>query len=399
MFDVHVVRAAFPGITDADAYLDSAASAQKPAPVLDALRWAYTGIYANVHRGVHRRSQQATEAFEDARQAVATFLNGKSEEIVFVRGATEGLNLLANSLGAIRLRPGDEVLITEMEHHANLVPWQMVCRARGATLRAIPLTEDGALDLSALDGLLTPRTRVVACVHASNTLGTINPIPTLAEAAHAVGALLVVDGAQATPHLPVNVQALGVDAYVFSGHKIYGPTGIGAMWARRELLEEMPPWQGGGEMIRRVELAESTWNDVPFKFEAGTPHIAGAVGMAAAIRWLEGLGWDELQAHEDDVMRYAIDQLSTVPGLNRVGTAAPRVPLITFTLDGAHAHDVGSILDDVQVAVRTGHHCTQPVMDRYDLIATVRASFAAHSTREEVDRLVAGLHHVYEVLG
>ncbi|MEL6348639.1 MAG: SufS family cysteine desulfurase [Myxococcota bacterium] len=399
MFDLSTVRASFPGVTDDDAYLDSAASAQKPAPVLAALQHAYTNICANVHRGVHRRSQQATQAFEAARKTAAAFIGGRSDELVFVRGATEGLNLLANSLAATRIGPGDEVVVTEMEHHANLVPWQMVCQRRGATLRAIPLTDEGALDLSTLDRLLGPKTTVLACVHASNTLGTINPISTLAAAAHAVGALCVVDGAQATPHIPVDVQALGVDAYVYSGHKIYGPTGIGALWARRALLGELPPWQGGGDMIRTVALEQSTYNDVPFKFEAGTPHIAGAVGMAAAIRWLEGLGWAALQAHEDDLLQYAIAQLETVPGVSRVGTAAPRVPLVTFVMEDFHAHDVGSILDSVGVAVRTGHHCTQPVMDRYDLAATVRASFAAHSARDEVDRLIRGLHHVREVLG
>ncbi len=398
--DIAAVRAAFPGISDADAYLDSAATAQKPAAMLDALRWAYTEACANVHRGVHRRSQLATDAMEDARETIATFLGAAApEEIVFVRGATEGLNLLAHGLSALRLQAGDEVLVTAMEHHANLVPWQLACDRVGATLRAIPLTADGALDLSALDEVLTERTRILACVHASNSLGTINPVTELARRAHAVGALCVVDGTQMVVHGPVDVQALGVDAYVMSGHKLYGPTGIGALWARRELLEAMPPYQGGGEMIRTVTLQSSTWNDVPHKFEAGTPHIAGAIGLGASIDWLTGLGWDAVAAHERDVLDYAIAALDTVPDLRRVGTAEPRVPLLGFVLEGVHPHDVGSILDQHGVAVRTGHHCTQPVMDHFDLAATVRASFAVHSTRAEVDRLVDGLLAVRTVFG
>ena len=398
--DIAAVRAAFPGISDADAYLDSAATAQKPAAMLDALRWAYTEACANVHRGVHRRSQLATDAMEDARKTIATFLGAAApEEIVFVRGATEGLNLLAHGLSALRLQAGDEVLVTAMEHHANLVPWQLACDRVGATLRAIPLTADGALDLSALDEVLTERTRILACVHASNSLGTINPVTELARRAHAVGALCVVDGTQMVVHGPVDVQALGVDAYVMSGHKLYGPTGIGALWARRELLEAMPPYQGGGEMIRTVTLQSSTWNDVPHKFEAGTPHIAGAIGLGASIDWLTGLGWDAVAAHERDVLDYAIAALDTVPDLRRVGTAEPRVPLLGFVLEGVHPHDVGSILDQHGVAVRTGHHCTQPVMDHFDLAATVRASFAVHSTRAEVDRLVDGLLAVRTVFG
>jgi len=398
--DIAAVRAAFPGVTDTDAYLDTAATAQKPEPVLDALRWACTQACANVHRGVHRRSQLATDAFEDARETVAALLGARdAREVVWVRGATEGLNLLASSLSALRLSPGDQVLVTTMEHHANLVPWQLACARHGATLRAIPLTEQGSLDLSGLHELLTERTRIVACVHASNSLGTINPVAELARAAHQVGALCVVDGTQAVVHGPVDVQALGADAYVFSGHKLYGPSGIGAMWARHELLEAMPPYQVGGEMILRVTLRESTWNAVPHKFEAGTPHIAGAIALAAAIDWLTGLGWHAIHAHEQDVLDYAIDALSTVPGLRRIGTASPRVPLVSFVLEGIHPHDVGSILDQHGVAVRTGHHCTQPVMDHFDLAATVRASLAVHSTRAEIDRLVDGLGQVNRVFG
>lgn len=398
--DISAVRDCFPGISDDDAYLDSAATAQKPQAVLDALHWAYVKACANVHRGVHRRSQLATDAFEEARETVARFVGARDDaEVVFVRGATEGLNLLAHGLGALRLEQGDEVVVTAMEHHANLVTWQLACAAHGASLRVIPLLDDGSLDLDTLDTVITERTRIVACVHASNSLGTINPVGRLVRAAHAVGALCVVDGCQMVVHGPVDVSALGVDAYVFSGHKLYGPSGIGALWARRELLEAMPPYQGGGDMIRSVTLHESTWNDVPHKFEAGTPHIAGAIGMAAGIRWLDGLGWDAVRTHERSVHDYAVEALAEVPGLRRVGTATPRVPLVGFVLDGIHPHDAGTLLDRHGVAVRTGHHCTQPVMDRFDVPATIRASFAVHSTTAEVDRLVAGLHEVRKVFG
>lgn len=396
--DVAAVRAAFPGVTDADAYLDSAATAQKPAVVLDRLRWAYTEACANVHRGVHTRSQRATDAIEAARERMAAFLGAPdAAEVVWVRGATEGLNLLAHGLGQLHLGPGDEVLVTTMEHHANLVPWQLACQRHGATLRAIPLHDDGSLDLTGLDALLTERTKILAVVHASNSLGTINPVAGLARAAHRVGALCVVDGTQMVVHGPVDVQALGVDAYVCSGHKLYGPSGIGVLWARRALLEAMPPYQGGGEMILRVTLQQSTWNEVPHKFEAGTPHIAGAIALHAALDFLEALGWDAIREHEKAVHDHAIERLFEIPGLRRIGTATPRVPLVGFDLAGVHPHDVGTILDQHGVAVRTGHHCTQPVMDHFDLAATVRASFAVHTTHDEVDRLVDGLRAVRKV--
>lgn len=398
--DVRAVRRAFPGVRDGEAYLDTAATAQKPEPVLERLRWAYVEAAGNVHRGAHRRSALATEAFEAARERVARFLGAPSpQQIVFVRGATEALNLLATCLGALRLQPGDEVLVTAMEHHANLVPWQLACARHGATLRALPLTAEGALDLSRLDALLGDRTRVLAVTHASNSLGTVNDVARLAAAAHAVGALCVVDGTQAVVHGPVDVSALGVDAYVFSGHKVYGPSGIGALWARGELLEAMPPYQGGGEMIATVELAGSTYAPVPHKFEAGTPHVAGAVGLHAALDYLDGLGWEAVRAHEQRVVDHAVAQLGQLPWIHRVGTTRPRVPLVSFTVDGVHAHDVATILDGCGVAVRAGHHCTQPALDHFDVAATVRASFGVYSTLEEVDQLVAGLRRAREVFG
>ena len=398
VLDLARVRASFPGISDRDAYLDTAATAQKPQVVLDRLMWAYTEACANVHRGAHRRSALATAAYEDARSRVAAFLGGRNHEVVFVRGATEGINLLASGLSQ-RLGPGDEVLVTAMEHHANLVPWQLACQRSGAVLRAIGLTDRGTLDLNSLDTALTERTRVFACVHTSNSLGTVNPIRELTEAAHDVGAVVVVDGAQAVAHGPVDVKLLGADAYVFSGHKIYGPSGIGAVWARRELWEELPVYQGGGEMIATVTLQSSTWADVPHRFEAGTPHIVGAIGLHAALDFLEGLGWEAIRAHEQGLTRYAIEALDSVPGLTRIGRSSSRAPLVAFTLEGVHPHDIATLLDELGVAVRAGHHCTQPVMDRFDVPATVRASFGVYSVRDEVDRLVQGLHRVREVFG
>jgi cysteine desulfurase/selenocysteine lyase len=391
---VHDLRAAFPGLREDEAYLDTAATALKPDAVLDALRWAYTEASGNVHRGAHRRSAVATEAYEGARNTVASALGGDADEVVFVRGATEGLNLLAHGL-TTRL-DGREVLVTAMEHHANLVPWQQAAARAGATLRAVPLRPDGTLELDALDTLLTDRTAVFAFVHASNSLGTLNPVRALCDRARAVGAVTVVDGCQAVPHGGVDVGALGCDAYVFSGHKVYGPTGIGAVWARRALWETLPPYQTGGEMIRRVTLTSATWNDLPHRFEAGTPHIAGAVGLAAALQWLASASFD-VRAHEDEVCAYAAERLDALSWVRRIGTAAHRAPLVSFVVDGVHAHDVGTLLDEHGVAVRVGHHCTQPVMDHFDVAATVRASFGAYSTRAEVDRLVDGLEHVREV--
>lgn len=394
--ELDAVRASFPGLRDGESYLDTAATALKPQAVLDALQWAYTEASANVHRGAHRRSAVATEAFEGARATIAEDLGGAPAETVFVRGATEGLNLLAHGLEA-RLQ-GREVLVTGMEHHANLVPWQVAARRAGAVLRAVPLHDDGALDLRTLDELLTPATAVFAFVHASNSLGTLNPVSELCARARAVGAISVVDGCQAVPHQRVDVADLGCDAYVFSGHKAYGPTGIGVVWARRELWETMPPYQTGGEMIRRVTLTGATYSEVPHRFEAGTPHIAGAIGLSAALRWLRALPVSVLE-HEATLCRVAAERLDALSWIHRVGTCSLRAPLVSFIVDGVHAHDVGTILDEHGVAVRVGHHCTQPVMDRFELPATVRASFGVYSTATDIDRLVQGLHRVREILG
>lgn len=397
--DVSAVRAAFPGLDPDEAYLDMAATAPKPRAVLDALTRAYTEAAANVHRGVYRRAERATALFEDARARVARFLGASDPaELVWVRGATEGLNLLAHGLGE-GLAPGDEVVVTALEHHANLLPWQRACRRSGARLRALPLTAEGALCPAALSEAVGPRTRVVAVSHASNALGTVLPVAELSRAARRVGALCVVDGCQMAPHAPVDVQALGVDAYVISGHKLYGPTGIGAVWARRALWETLPPWLVGGEMVTRVRLDDATWAPPPHRFEAGTQHIAGAIGLAAAVTWLEELGWPALRAHEEALRVHAEQALDRVPGLVRVGTATPRVPLVAFTLDGIHPHDVAGLLSEEGVAVRAGHHCAQPALAALGHEATVRASFGAATTHDEVDRLVAGLAAVRALLG
>jgi len=392
------IRAEFPGLQQEVhgkplVYADSAATAQKPRAVLDALSEAHTFLAANVHRGVHELARRATERYEGARDVVAGFLGGvPREEVVFGRGATEALNLLAHG---IRLGPGDEVLVTEMEHHANLVPWQLACARTGATLRHVPVTDDGAL--GPVEPHLGPATRVVAVVHASNTLGTINPIPEIAAKAHAHGAIVVVDGAQWVPHGPADVRALGADAYVFSGHKLFGPTGIGVLWATRALLESLPVWQGGGDMIESVSLHASTFADLPVRFEAGTPPIAQAIGLAAAIRWIGSIGWPTLAAREAALAAQLDDALGRVPGLRRIGTAAPRVPLQSFVFDDIHAHDVGTILDTEGVAIRTGHHCTEPLMHRFDLPATARVSLAVYNTPRDVERIAAALRTVRDV--
>lgn len=376
-------------------YLDNAATSQKPLAVLEALDRYYRTSNANVHRGVHRLSGEATQQMEDAREEVRRFLHAPAaREIVFVRGTTEAINLMAQAWARPRLAPGDEVLVTAMEHHSNLVPWQMVCAQTGATLRAVPFTDAGVLDLDAFDRLLTPRTRLVSVGHVSNALGTVHPVAEIARRARAAGALVVVDGAQGAPHLLADVQALGCDAYAFSGHKVYAPTGIGALWVRGAVLEAMDPWQGGGEMIRSVTLERSTWNEIPYRFEAGTPDIAGAIGLGAALAWLRGLDTAGARAHERGLVTRAAQRLAAVPGVRLVGTPAERAGVVSFTLDGVHPHDVGTVLDQDGVAVRTGHHCAQPVMDRYGIPATVRASFALYNVDAEIDALIAGLERV-----
>jgi cysteine desulfurase / selenocysteine lyase len=380
-------------------YLDNAATTQKPAAVLRALRDFYEHDNANVHRGVHALAVRATDAFEEARARVRAFLGAADDrEIVFTRGTTEAINLVAASWGRTQLRAGDQVLITEMEHHANLVPWQRVCAETGAALRVAPVDDRGALDLDAFAGLLDARTRLVAAAHVSNALGTVNPVAELTRLAHARGALVLVDGALAAGHLPLDVGAIGCDFYALSGHKLYGPTGIGVLYGRGEILAGMPPWQTGGEMIRTVTFDRTTFNDVPHRFEAGTPHVAGAVGLAAAIAWIERVGPQVLAAHEQTLLAYAAAALGAIPGLRLVGTAAAKTALHSFVLDGLHPHDVATVLDDEGVAVRAGDQCAQPLMRRLGLTGTVRASFAAYNGRDDVDRLVAALGRARELL-
>jgi cysteine desulfurase/selenocysteine lyase len=379
-------------------YLDSAASAQQPRAVLDAVEHYGTTMHANVHRGVHALSQEATAAFEAARETVRRFLNARStREIIFTRGTTEAINLVAQSWGGAQLRSGDEVLITHLEHHANIVPWQMACARAGARLVAAPLTPGGEVDAAAFARLLGPRTRLVAIAHVSNALGTVLPVAEFVALAHARGVPVLVDGAQAIAHQRVDVQQLDCDFYAFSGHKIYGPTGIGALYGRESLLAAMPPWQGGGDMILSVAIERSTYNELPWKFEAGTPNISGAIGLAAALDYVEMLGRERVAAHERLLLAEATARLRSVPGLTLVGTAADRCGVVSFTLAGIHPHDVGTILDREGVAIRSGHHCAMPVMTWYGLPATVRASFGCYNTRPDLERLLAGLERVREV--
>jgi cysteine desulfurase/selenocysteine lyase len=402
-FDVARVRAEFPILATRVhgkplVYLDNAATTQKPRAVLDAVLGYYMTENANIHRGVHYLSQQATEAYEGAREKVARFLNaGSIREIVFVRGATEGINLVAQSYARSVVRPGDEILITGMEHHSNIVPWQLLAEQTGIVLRVAPLTDAGELDVAAFERLLGARTRLVSVVHLSNALGTVNPIRRITAAAHSRGIPVLVDGAQSAPHLAVDVRALDCDFFVFSGHKLFGPTGIGVLYGREALLDRMPPWQGGGDMISSVTFERSTWAALPAKFEAGTPHIAGAVGLGAAVDWLSAIGLDTVAAHEDELLRYATAEVGRIPGVTLIGTAPERASILSFGLDGVHAHDVGQVLDLEGVAIRAGHHCAQPVMQRFGVAATARASFALYNTRAEVDALVAGLFKVKQV--
>ena len=380
-------------------YLDNAATTQKPRAVIDALVRYYERDNANVHRGVHELSERATLAYEAARAKVRRLLNAREDrEIVFVRGTTEAINLVAQSFGRSRVGPGDEVLVTGMEHHSNIVPWQLLCQERGARLRVLPIDDAGELALDELDELLGPRTRLLALVHVSNALGTVNPVRDIVAAAHARGVPVLVDGAQAVAHGPVDVQALGCDFYAFSGHKLYGPTGIGVLWARAELLEAMPPWQGGGDMIASVSFEKTTYNVIPYKFEAGTPHVAGAIGLGAAIDYLEAVGLERVAAWEAELLRHAVEALEALPQVRLVGTARERAAVVSFLVDGVHPHDVGTILDREGVAIRTGHHCTMPLMERFGVPATARASFALYNTHDEVERLVAGVAHALEVL-
>ncbi|MEO8036327.1 MAG: cysteine desulfurase [Acidobacteriota bacterium] len=379
-------------------YLDNAATTQKPQAVIDRLVRYYSEENSNVHRGVHHLSEVATAAYEGARTTVRRFLNARDEkEIVFTRGTTEGINLVAQSWGRTNLREGDEIVISAIEHHSNIVPWQFLCDERKATLRVIPVNDEGELLLDEYAKLLNGKTRIVAIGHASNALGTINPVRQMIAMAHAVGAITVIDGAQGAPHLCVDVVDLDCDFYAFSAHKVYGPTGVGVLYGKESLLEAMPPWQGGGDMILSVSFEKTTYNALPYKFEAGTPNIAGVIGMAAAIDYVTALGIDSVAAHEHDLLQYATSRLQEIAGLKIIGTARHKASVISFTLSGVHPHDIGTILDQEGIAIRTGHHCAQPLMMRFKVPATGRASFGLYNTREEADMLIRGLGKVIEV--
>jgi len=402
-YDVERVRRAFPILAQRIygkplVYLDSAATSQKPQAVIDAMSRFFLEENANVHRGVHYLSVRATEAYEQARAKVQRFLNAEQvEEIVFVRGTTEAVNLVAQTYGKVHVHAGDEVLISAMEHHSNIVPWQMLCEQTGARLRVVPINDAGELRLDELERLIGPKTRLVAVTHVSNVLGTVNPIRRIVELAHARGARVLVDGAQAAPHLKIDVRALGCDFYALSGHKMYGPTGIGVLYGRRELLEAMPPYQGGGDMILSVSFEKTLYNKPPYRFEAGTPNMAGAIGLGAAIDFLGELGAEAIAAHEQAVLAYATQALAAVPGLRLIGTAQDKVGVLSFVLDGIHPHDIGTILDREGVAIRTGHHCAQPLMQRFGLAATARASLGCYSSEQDIDALLAGLAKVQEL--
>jgi cysteine desulfurase / selenocysteine lyase len=401
--DVERVRADFPILGQEIygkplVYLDSAATSQKPRAVIDAIANYYLEDNANVHRGVHLLSERATQAYEGARGKVKRFINAAHDhEIVFVRGTTEAVNLIAQTYGRSRVSRGDEILITAMEHHSNIVPWQMLCEEKGAVLRVAPIDDEGQLLLDELERLIGPRTRLLGLAHVSNALGTINPVRRVVEMAHRRKVPVLVDGAQAAPHLALDMQALGCDFYAFSGHKLFGPTGIGVLYGRSELLEEMPPWQGGGDMISSVSFEKTTYNKLPYKFEAGTPDIAGAIGLGAAIDYVSALGLSAIAAHEHDLLSYATEALRQVPGLRLIGTAPEKASVLSFLLGEVHPHDIGTVLDREGIAIRTGHHCAQPLMRRLGVTATARASLAFYNCREDVDALVSGLHKVREV--
>jgi cysteine desulfurase/selenocysteine lyase len=403
--DVERIRKDFPALHQEVhghplVYLDNAATTQKPQVVIDALSAYYSADNANVHRGVHLLSERATEAYEGARARIQRFINaGHSREIVFVRGTTEGINLVAQTFGRRTVGAGDEIVITALEHHSNIVPWQMLCEERGAVLRVVPIDDAGEVDVDAYERLLNERTRLVAIAHVSNALGTVLPIPRMIAQAHEHGAVVLIDGAQAVSHLSVDVRELDCDFYTFSGHKAFGPTGIGVLYGKTELLERMPPWQGGGDMIKTVSFEKTVYNDLPYKFEAGTPDIAGAIGLGVALDYLDGVGLDRVAEYEHELLVHTTRVLSALPGVKLLGTAREKAAVVSFLVDGVHPHDVGTILDQEGVAVRTGHHCAMPVMTRFGVPATTRASFALYNTHEEIDALVAALAKVREVFG
>jgi cysteine desulfurase/selenocysteine lyase len=402
-FDVERVRRDFPILRrtvrgNPLVYLDNAATTQKPRQVIERLVRYYEEENSNVHRGVHYLSEVATAAYEGARGVIQRFINARSEkEVVITRGTTEGINLVAQTWGRQNVREGDEIVITAIEHHSNIVPWQMLCAEKGATLRVAPVNDEGEVVIEEFAKLLNERTKIVAFGHASNALGTINPVRQMTQLAHDAGAIVIIDGAQGVPHLPIDVQQIGCDFYAFSGHKVYGPTGIGALYGREALLEAMPPWMGGGDMILSVSFEKTTYNALPYKFEAGTPNIADAIALATALEYVASLGLENIAAHEHELLTYATDRLQEIEGLRIIGTARQKASVISFTLEGVHPHDIGTILDQEGIAIRTGHHCAQPLMMRFNVPATGRASFGVYNTRAEADLLVEGLRKVIEV--
>ena len=401
-YDVEAIRADFPVLRQNVhgkplVYLDSGASSQKPRTVIDATVYYYEHDHSNVHRGVHTLSQRATDAFENAREKVRGFINAASDkEVIYVRGTTEGINLVARTYGDANLKQDDEIIVSEMEHHANIVPWQMLCERTGAKIQVLHFNDAGELDMHEFDALLSDKTKVLAVTHVSNALGTVNPIKDMTRKAHAAGAVVVVDGAQAVPHMQLDMQDLDCDFYTFSSHKMYGPTGIGILYGKEALLDAMPPYEGGGEMIKKVTFEETTYNDLPHKFEAGTPSIAQTVGLGAAVDYLDAIGLDNIAAHEQDLLEYATACAAKVEGMRIYGTAKHKASLLSFGLDGIHPHDIGTILDFEGVAVRTGHHCAQPVMQHYGVAATTRASFGMYNTRSDVDALFTGIEKVQQ---
>jgi cysteine desulfurase / selenocysteine lyase len=402
-FDVERIRADFPILEQQVhgkplVYLDNAATSQKPRAVIDAISRYYEGTNANIHRAVHHLSEQATEEYEAARGTAQKFINAASPtEIIFVRGTTEGINLVAQTFGRANIHAGDEIIVTDMEHHSDIVPWQLLAEDRGAKLRVVPINDRGELILDEFTKLLGPKTKLVCVTHVSNALGTINPVRQIIEMAHSQGVPVLVDGAQAVPHVKVDVQALDCDFYSFSGHKIYGPTGIGVLYGKKALLEAMPPYQGGGDMILSVTFEKTTYNRLPYKFEAGTPDIAGVIGLGAALEYVSEIGIDKIGAHEHELLDYATAAVSSIPGLKIIGTAKEKAGVLSFTLENIHPHDIGTILDQEGIAIRTGHHCSQPVMRRFGVDSTARASFAMYNTKQEVDALVRGIGKVREV--
>jgi len=402
--DVYAIREQFP-ILDREVkgkplvYLDNAATSQKPKVVIDALVNYYSGYNANIHRGIHTLAEEATAAFEATRDTVQHFIQASSrEEIIFTRGATEGINLVAYTWGRQNLEQGDEVIISTMEHHSNIVPWQIICEEKGALLRVIPINDDGEILLDEYEKLLSSNTKLVSVVHASNSLGTINPVRQIIDAAHNAGAIVLIDGAQSTVHLDIDVVEMDCDFFVFSGHKVYGPTGTGVLYGKKKLLETMPVFQGGGEMIKEVSFTKTIYNDLPYKYEAGTPNIADVVALKAALDFVNHIGKEHIRKHEDELLHYATISLEQIPGLTIIGRAKEKVSVVSFVIDKIHSQDIGILLDNQGIAVRTGHHCTQPLMDCFGITGTSRASFAIYNTKEEVDKLVAGLYKVIKLL-